>query len=288
MTTPPTTLAVLGGRGMLGTDLALTAKAYGFNVRIFDLPEFNITNANHLAAALVDVDAAVNCAAFTNVDLAEDNPDLAHAVNATAVGTLGTLCKERGIHLTHISTDFVFDGEKSQAYNEDDCPNPINVYGATKLAGEHALLESEADPLIVRVEWSYGGNGTNFIIKLLERAAQSNEIKVVCDQTGAPTWTKDMAQSIIALIKKGSTGLYHFANKGYASRCDVAVFIAQTLNLTNTIIPCSSSEFPMKARRPKNSCFDTTRIQAALNEPIRSWQDALRDFLLIKHEKNAN
>jgi dTDP-4-dehydrorhamnose reductase len=273
------TLAILGGRGMLGTDLAAAARAAGYNVRVHDLPEFDLTRPDHVAAALQGAEAVVNCAAFTNVDLAEDKPDAAFAVNGTAVGVLGRLCRERGLHLVHISTDFVFDGEGTRFYTEDDPPHPVCVYGASKLAGEQALADSGAEAAILRVEWSYGRNGVNFITKFLDRARKGGELKVVADQVGSPTWTADMAPVILALLKGRRTGLYHFANAGHASRYEVARFIAQHVGLANPILPCSSDEFPMKARRPKNSRFNLARIQAILDTPIRPWQDALARFL---------
>lgn len=264
---------------MLGADLAEKAKASGYNPRVFDLPEFDITRPDHLSAALANADYAVNCAAFTNVDMAEDKPELACAVNALALERLGKMCMEREIHLTHISTDFVFDGESALPYAEGDAPNPICVYGASKLAGEQALSESGAKAAIMRVQWSYGKNGVNFVTKLLERAKNNTELKVVSDQIGSPTWTADMAEAILKLVREKHTGLYHFANAGHASRHEVACFIIKTLNMSNKVKPCSSDEFPMKAKRPKNSCFNTSRIQAILGKPIRSWQAALAEFL---------
>ncbi len=264
---------------MLGTDLAAAAQAAGFETRVLDLPEFDITNPDCVEAAVAGAQAVVNCAAFTNVDLAEEKPEAAYAVNAAAVGTLGRICSERGIYLAHISTDFVFDGLGEQPYTEEYPPAPVCAYGAGKLAGEQALAASGADAAILRVEWSYGRNGVNFITKLMDRAAKGGELKVVDDQIGAPTWTVDMAGVILTLVKKRAAGVYHFANAGYASRYEVAEFIAANSDLPCNIRPCSSDEFPMKARRPKNSRFNTARIQGLLEQPIRAWQDALAEFL---------
>lgn len=272
-------ITILGGRGMLGSDLAPVLVQAGYRVRILDLPEFDLTCADHLARALNGAQIVVNCAAFTNVDQAEERFDTAMAVNSRAVGALGAAAKERGVFVVHISTDFVFDGRQARPYVETDPPNPINAYGRSKLEGEQALLHSACAHVILRVQWSYGGHGANFISKILERARTGTELKVVEDQVGAPTWTADMARAIAVLIRDRHAGLYHFANAGYSSRFEVAVFLATHLNLPVKITPCASAAFPAPALRPKNSWFDTAKIQAILDFPIRSWQDALAEFL---------
>lgn len=264
---------------MLGSDLADCLRHKGYAVQIWDLPDWDITLPDHLERAVCDSAVVVNCAAYTNVDKAQQQPETALAVNATAAGKLGRLAKRQCVFVVHISTDFVFDGRADHPYREADAPSPINVYGDTKLQGELALLESECDHAIMRVEWSYGRQGINFISKFLERAQGGGDLKVVDDQFGAPTWTADMARAVECLVRKRCRGLYHFANSGYASRYDVACFIAGQLKIAGMIVPCSSDEFPVQARRPANSRFDTARIQAVLDHPIRSWQDALAGFL---------
>ena len=272
-------ITILGGRGMLGSDLAPVLVQAGYRVRVLDLPEFDLTCADHLARALNGAQVVVNCAAFTNVDQAEERFDAALAVNGRAVGALGAAAKERGVFVVHISTDFVFDGRRARPYVETDPPNPINAYGRSKLEGERALQHSACAHVILRVQWSYGSHGTNFIGKIQERARTGMELKVVADQVGAPTWTADMARAIAVLIRDRRAGLYHFANAGYASRFDVAVFLAAQLNLPTKITPCASEAFPSPALRPKNSWFDTAKIQTILDAPIRSWQEALAEFL---------
>jgi len=272
-------ITILGGRGMLGSDLAPVLVQAGYGVRVLDLPEFDLTRADHLAQALDGTQVIVNCAAFTNVDQAEKQFDTAMAVNGRAVGALGAAAKKREVFVVHISTDFVFDGRQTRPYIEADAPNPINAYGRSKLEGELALQRSGCAHAILRVQWSYGSHGNNFISKIRERARRSAELKVVADQVGAPTWTADMARAIAVLIRGRHTGLYHFANAGYASRFEVAVFLAAQLNLPARVTPCASGDFPAPAPRPENSSFDTTRIQAILDAPIRSWQEALAEFL---------
>ena len=275
-------ITILGGRGMLGSDLAPVLIQAGYRVRVLDLPEFDITKSSHIARALDSAQVVVNCAAFTNVDQAEERLDTARAVNSRAVGTLGAAAKERGVFVVHISTDFVFDGRQARPYVETDPTNPINAYGRSKLEGERALQHSACAHVILRVQWSYGSHGANFIGKIQERARRSAELKVVNDQIGAPTWTADMARAIAVLIRDRRAGLYHFANAGYASRFEVAVFLATKLNLPARITPCASEAFPTPALRPKNSSFNTAQIQSILDVPIRSWQEALTEFLAIR------
>ncbi len=264
---------------MLGTDLTRLLQDKGYRVAAWDLPECDITRKEHLENALSDAGIAVNCAAFTNVDGSEDAPEKAMAINATAVGALGRAAAQRDIFVVHISTDFVFDGSSNRPYTEADVPRPLSVYGASKLKGEKELQSSGCRNAIMRVQWSYGKNGSNFIFKLLNRARDGGDLKVVDDQVGAPTWTRDMARAIECLVRGRHMGLFHFANSGYASRFEVALFVAAQAGLSNRIVPCSSSEFPMKAVRPLNSRFDTTRVQSVLDHPIRHWRDALTEFL---------
>jgi len=272
-------ITILGGRGMLGSDLAPALVQTGHSVRVLDLPEFDLTRNDHIARALDGAQVIVNCAAFTNVDQAEKRFDTALAVNGRAVGALGAAAKERGAFVVHISTDFVFDGRQTRPYIETDPPNPINAYGRSKLEGERALQQSACAHVILRVQWSYGSHGANFISKIQERARTGAELKVVEDQVGAPTWTADVARAIAVLIRDRREGLYHFANSGYASRFEVARFIAAQLTLPTKITPCASEAFPTSALRPKNSWFDTAKIQSILDAPIRSWQAALAEFL---------
>jgi len=278
-TQPGKSIAILGGRGMLGSDLAAALAGAGHRVHAWDLPECDITQPSHLENALAGAEIAVNCAAFTNVDGAEDQPERVYAVNARAVSGLAESARRLNIFVVHISTDFVFDGEGVRPWREDDPPRPISVYGQTKLAGEQLLRDSGCRHLIMRVQWSYGRYGANFIAKILERAKTGAPLKIVADQIGAPTWTRDMSQAIGRLLDRQCTGLYHFANTGYAARFDVARFVLDRCKLPNQLTPCRTGEFPARAARPLNSRFDLSRIQAALDYPIRPWQDALAEYL---------
>lgn len=272
-------VAVLGARGMLGTDLVEALRAHHFAPTAYDLPEFDICNQAHLEDALQGVDAVVNCAAFTNVDGAETSRDLASAVNGAAVGQLGQAALQRDLHVIHIGTDFVFDGRLDRPYTESDEPRPLSVYGETKLAGETLLAESGCRHAIVRVQWTYGKAGHHFVSKLLARAETSNELKMVQDQVGSPTWTCDVATALVDLIELGATGLFHYAADGYATRYQVAEFLLSETGLGRNLIPCRTSDFPAAAVRPLNSRFDCRKIDAILRHRRPHWQDSLRRFL---------
>ncbi len=271
-------IAVLG-RGMLGTEVISAFEREGCEVRSFDLPDWDITRPGDIEKAAEDVDLIVNCAAYTNVDGAESERDLAFAINTHAVGLLGELCGEREIYLLHVSTDFVFDGSKADAYTEADPTNPLNVYGESKLAGEQNLMLSDCSHAILRVQWSYGRNGKNFVSKILELAKSRDAIKVVADQFGAPTPTAEMAAAILAICKKRTEGLFHYAAEGSASRFEVAQEIVRAAGISCEVTPCGSEEFPSPAARPANSVFDCSRFDQEIGLERNSWRPLLTKFV---------
>jgi dTDP-4-dehydrorhamnose reductase len=273
------TIAILGSKGMLGTDLTETCRQENFEVKEFDLPEFDITNSKQLKQAINTTQIIVNCAAYTNVDGAEKESKLAHKVNAEAVGQLGALAKKANRWLLHISTDFVFDGKLNRPYVETDLPNPISEYGRSKLAGEQLLIESSCRHCIMRIQWTYGLHGNNFVTKLIQRAKTNNTLKVVDDQIGSPTATTEVAKVICKLLLKKPQGLFHFANSGYVSRYEMAKFIFDKLSISTNLSPCKSSDFITDAARPLNSRFDCSKIRALLEDPIAPWQVPLENFL---------
>ncbi len=272
-------IAILGGKGMLGSDVFLACQKHGFDAAALDLPHFDITNAGHLRQVVRDAQIMVNCAAYTDVEKAQSQSDLAYKVNAEAVGTLGSLAKNAGIWLLHISTDFVFDGTSDRPYIETDTPNPINVYGASKLAGEKLLVESGCRHCIMRIEWTYGSNGSNFVTKLIDKAKTNKEISVVDDQIGSPTATTEVAQAICGLVRKKPEGLFHFAASGYASRFETAKFIFDRLKMRVSLTNCKTGDYKTAATRPLNSRFCCDKIQSLLAEPIKPWQKPLAKFL---------
>jgi dTDP-4-dehydrorhamnose reductase len=279
MTAESTIVAVLGGRGMLGSDLVQACRQQGFDPIVLDLPEFDITNADHLQQAVSDADIIVNCAAYTNVDGAESQAELAYQVNAEAVGRLGAVARDAGKWILHISTDFVFDGFGDKPYVETDHPNPINTYGKSKLAGEQLLARSGCEYCIVRVQWTYGSAGNNFVTKLIERVKSQDMLKVVDDQTGSPTATTEAAGIICKLLQKKPKGIYHFASAGYVTRYGMAEFILDRLSINVNLVPCKTSDFPSPATRPLNSRFNCGKIADLLDEPIDSWKGPLELFL---------
>jgi dTDP-4-dehydrorhamnose reductase len=274
---------------MLGSDVTVACRENGFEAVIFDHPDFDIRETRQLRQVVSNADVIVNCAAYTDVDGAESQTELAYAVNAEAVGHLGRLAKKAGKWVLHISTDFVFDGCKETPYVETDIPNPINKYGASKLAGERLLVESGCSNCIIRVEWTYGRNGRNFVTKLIERASDplgatpdrkaGGTLKVVDDQKGSPTATTQIAKVICSLLRKKPQGLFHFASSGYVSRFEMAEFIFDKLGRAVELRRCKTADYKAPAARPLNSCFDCGKIASLLDEPIEKWQGPLVRFL---------
>jgi dTDP-4-dehydrorhamnose reductase len=274
-------VTLLGGRGMLGSDVAQIAEQRGIAVTVCDLPEFDITDEQQVRDAVVNADAVVNCAAYTNVEKAESERDLADAVNGYAVGSLGQIAKTAGVPVLHISTDFVFDGTKQEPYTETDQPNPISVYGRSKLLGETLLNESGCEACILRIEWTYGKNGTNFITKILSAAKTKDFIQVVDDQVGSPTHTLEAAKAICDCLEMPSfaKGVFHFAAAGYTSRYDMTRFLFEAMHIPTPVKPCKTSDFQTAAQRPLNSRFSCQKIERLLNRPIRTWQDMLKSYV---------
>jgi dTDP-4-dehydrorhamnose reductase len=272
-------VVILGGKGMLGTDVTSACIDAGREVKSLDLPEFDITRDDDLSEAVGAADLLVNCAAYTNVDKAESEYELAYRINATAVGKLGELARRADKWLLHISTDFVFDGESPRPYRETDEPNPISAYGRTKLAGEQLLARSGCGHCILRLEWSYGRAGNNFIKKIISQAQQNGRLKVVDDQIGAPTATTEIASIICTLLAKKPMGCFHYAAAGRTSRFGIARFILDKLGINAELSPCKTADFVTPARRPLNSLFDCGKIQELLDEPILNWKIPLERFL---------
>jgi dTDP-4-dehydrorhamnose reductase len=271
-------VVILGGRGMLGSDLAFACQK-SFDTIVLDLPDFDITNYQQLEQVVRDAALVVNCAAYTDVDGAETETELAYRVNAEAVGRLGALAKEAGVWVLHVSTDFVFDGKSDRPYVETDAPNPINTYGKSKLAGEQLLVESRCRHCIIRVEWTYGLHGSNFVTKLIQRAKDIKVLKVVDDQIGSPTATAEAAKIICKLLPIRPEGLFHFAGDGYVSRLQMAKFIFDKLKVDVRLSPCKTGDYVSPAARPLNSRFDCSKIKVLLDEPIAPWQGPLERFL---------
>jgi dTDP-4-dehydrorhamnose reductase len=220
----------------------------------------------------------LNAAAYTNVEAAEDNSDLAYLVNAHGPALLAREAREQGLAFAHVSTDFVFDGRKQGAYTETDDTNPLSVYGASKLAGEIAVALEYPEALIARTAWVYGPGGVNFPLKIVAAARTRPSLSVVTDEVGSPTYTLDLAAALVGLAELGASGLYHLAGSGSCSRYELA---ERTLALAELgaipIEAVTSDAFPTKAARPLNSVLDCSKA-ATLGVTMPDWADALERF----------
>jgi dTDP-4-dehydrorhamnose reductase len=219
----------------------------------------------------------VNAAAYTAVDKAESEPELAMRINAESVGALGEAARQSGARVIHYSTDYVFDGEKHSAYVETDATRPLNVYGRSKLAGEEALLASGADALILRTSWIFAASGKNFVQTMLRLGQQQKEVRVVDDQVGAPTAAGDLAAASAQVIKQwnGQRGIYHAASTGAVSWCGLARKIFQLAGLDVTVTPIASEDWVTLARRPKNSRLDCGKLEREFGVRMLPWEQGL-------------
>ena len=279
------TILVTGGNGQLGCSLRL-ASAESPNRYIFtDIEELDIASATAVEAFFEreKVDVVVNCAAYTAVDLAEDEEPIADTINHRAVALLAQACKRYNATLIHISTDYVFSGEATTPYNEECTPAPINTYGRTKLAGEKAVAESGCKSIILRTSWLYSEFGRNFCKTMQSLTATRPEIKVVADQIGTPTYAGDLAAAITYIIDSnqlGKCGTYHYSNEGVCSWYDFACEIARLSGHNECEIkPCTTADYPTKAQRPHYSVLDKSKVVATFGISIPNWQDSLKRMI---------
>lgn len=278
-------ILIAGAGGMLGTALRIVVPERGFVMLAPDEATFDITSPASVEAAVgafaqAHPDGVVfNSAAYTNVEKAEDNRDLAFRVNDYGAALLAATAARLGLAYVHISTDFVFDGTKAGAYTELDEPNPLSVYGASKLAGERSVAAAHPGALIVRTAWSFGPGAPNFPVKILELAATKDTIQVVSDEVGSPTYLIDLAGGLLSLIDLGATGTFHLAGAGSCPRDELA---RETLRLAGradvVVEPVSSATFPTKAERPHNSVLDCSKA-AGLGVIMPDWRDGLARFV---------
>jgi dTDP-4-dehydrorhamnose reductase len=274
-----TKIAVIGAGGMLGGDFANFAIGHGHEVLRFGLPAFDIRRPDNIREALGSAGIVVNCAAYTDVDGAETDADACYEINAKAAGILADECARRRIYLLHISTDFVFGDKSSCPLSEKDETNPLNIYGRSKLDGEKLIIASGADASILRLEWTYGVNGKNFIRKILSKAKSEGVLTVVDDQIGSPTRTLDAARAMLSLIQVSAGGIFHFAPRGYVSRFDLAKFAITEAGISADILPCSSADIKTQARRPLNSRFNCSKIDKLLDWKRPEWRESLSKYL---------
>ncbi len=268
-------ILIIGANGMLGTDLAQEFAEY--NPTLWAREDLDITNFDDVDKKILnsDFEIVINAAAYTNVDKAEDEEDLAILINGDAVFHIATACKKIGATFVYYSTDYVFDGEKKEGYKEDDITTPKNAYGRSKLAGEKAILSlPDLKYYLIRTSWLYGKAGKNFVATMLRLAQGGKEIKVVNDQFGSPTYAVDLARATKEiLISNPEYGIYHRTNSGQTSWHEFAKEIFSIFNVQANLVPCSSAEYQTKALRPKYSTLISTKLPS-----MRSWKECLREY----------
>jgi len=277
---------VTGGNGQLAQSLKDVVNHQDeLDVDFQDLPDLDITNTQQLESYFLknEFDYCINCAAYTAVDLAEEQSDLAYAVNAEGPKYLAEVCQKHQVTLIHISTDFVFDGQKRIPYLETDAPNPLSVYGASKLQGERSIQETTEAYFIVRTSWLYSEYGKNFIKTMLSLSETLNEISVVSDQIGSPTYAGDLAEVLIQIVLSSSTnyGVYHYSNSGTISWYDFAVEIFKQFGKTIEVKPIKTKDYPTAAKRPKFSALNTIKIENNFDCTIKDWQRSLNKVIQI-------
>lgn len=273
-------ILVIGAGGQLGQCLKIVAKRRGIDNIIFAAEqEANILNLDALELLLQRERPAfvINCAAYTAVDKAEDEVDLAKAVNETGAGNLAKACKISHSTLIHISTDFVFEGNEVKLLKEDDIANPINVYGVTKLAGEKLVESILPEHFIVRTSWLYSEFANNFTKTMLKLGAERDELNIIADQVGTPTYAIDLANAIFDIIASGSKafGVYHYSNEGVTSWFDFAKAIFEISKTNVKVNPIPGSAYPTKATRPAFSVMEKSKIKNTFNLTIPYWRDSL-------------
>lgn len=290
-------IIVTGANGQLGHEMQRVAKSSNHNYIFTDVADgyekLDITNIEDIRNMVKknDVDIIVNCAAYTNVDKAESDYDTANLINNTAAGNLATAMKEAGGTLIHISTDYVFQGDRNTPCQEDWATNPLGVYGKTKLAGEAAIATTGCNNIIIRTAWLYSQWGKNFVKTIQSLTASHDTLKVVFDQVGTPTFAGDLADNIAHIINTGQTnktGIYHFSNEGVCSWYDFAKLICKLSGNTCDINPCYSEEFPSPVKRPHFSVLDKRKIKETFGIKVPYWTDSLEVCIKQLAEANNN
>lgn len=278
-------ILILGHQGMLGSDL-MARLSPGHEVTGKDVEDFDITREQECSRIIAECspDVVVNAAAYTNVDGCQDDRDRCYAVNAVGVRNLASACHGRGIQIVHFSTDYVFDGRQQTPYGEGDEPNPLNVYGASKLEGER-FLQALADRwLLIRTAWLYGKNGRNFVKTILEKGATVKTLDVVDDQIGSPTYAWDLAGAVRVLIEGRQEGLFHLTNRGRCSWYEFACRIVAYAGMSDvTVRPIPSTNLTRPAVRPAWSVLTTRKFSETTGKTMRFWQIALQDYLDERH-----
>lgn len=272
---------VTGTKGQLGYDVVNELEKRGHTAVAVDIEEMDITDAASVEKVITeaDVEAVIHCAAYTAVDAAEDNVELCRRVNAEGTENIARVCKKLDLKMIYISTDYVFDGEGERPWEPDDERHPLNVYGQTKYEGELAVEKHLEKYFIVRIAWVFGVNGKNFIKTMLKLSETHEELNVVDDQVGSPTYTYDLAVLLVDMAESDKYGRYHATNEGLCTWYEFAKEIFRQAGVEVKVNPVTSDMFPAKAKRPKNSRMSKEKLDINGFHRLPTWQNALERYL---------
>lgn len=272
---------VTGTKGQLGYDVVNELEKRGHTAVAVDIEEMDITDAVSVERVITEaeVEAVIHCAAYTAVDAAEDNVEICRRVNAEGTENIAKVCKKLDLKMIYISTDYVFDGEGERPWEPDDERHPLNVYGQTKYEGELAVEKYLEKYFIVRIAWVFGVNGKNFIKTMLKLSETHEELNVVDDQVGSPTYTYDLAVLLMDMVESDKYGRYHATNEGLCTWYEFAKEIFRQAGVEVKVNPVTSDMFPAKAKRPKNSRMSKEKLDANGFHRLPTWQDALERYL---------
>lgn len=279
-----TKILVTGSNGQLGNEIRVLAKNYDFQFTFTDIDELDITDINAIDALFQKngFNYVINCAAYTNVNNAESDEDVALLINAQAPANLAKIAKKHNAKFIHISTDYVFDGNNHQPYTEDDAVCPQSAYGRTKLEGERLAFSENDGTIIIRTAWLYSSFGNNFVKTMMKFGAEKDSLNVVFDQIGTPTYAADLAKVILTIIekiekkeKKFIAGIYHFTNEGVCSWFDFTKEIHAIANISCKVLPIETKDFPSPAKRPFYSVLNKRKIKETYDIEIPYWKESL-------------
>ena len=275
-------ILVTGSNGQLGNEIRYIANNYtNYKFHFTDIDDLDISDYDllHRYVKTNKINTIINCAAYTAVDKAEDEKELALKINSEAVKNLAKITKEINGQLIHISTDYVFKGNNYLPYTENETTNPINYYGESKLRGEEEIIKLSINAQIIRTSWLYSSYGNNFVKTIMRVAKERDELKVIFDQIGTPTYAADLAKTILSILTSDKTeietSIYHYSNEGVASWFDFAKAILEISKINAKVLPVRSDEFPTKANRPNYSVLDKQKIKNTYNIEIPYWKDSL-------------
>ena len=274
-------IVITGNRGQLGFDIEKVCQDRGLEYLGIDINELDITDKNAVNEFFQsrNIDTFIHCAAFTAVDVAEDNPELCYRVNTEAVKYLVDACKKHDVKFIFISTDYVFSGQKEGIYLPEDKTSPLSVYGKSKADSEAYIQENLEKYYIVRISWAFGLNGKNFVRTMLRLGKEKQSISVVSDQIGSPTYTKDIAPLLVDMSQTDKYGVYHATNEGYCSWADFTRYILERAGLTAEVKDILTKDYPTKAARPMNSRLSKDKLEENGFSRLPSWQSAVERYL---------